>query len=297
MKNSDERLAQSNQVTIVGLLIDVVLFIFKIWSGIVGKSGALIADAIHTLSDFLTDFIVLWGVAFGNKPVDKSHDYGHGKIETLASTLIGIALLIVSWEIAVHGVLNIIHLWKGEKLPSPGWIAFIAAVVSTVVKEWLYHYTAKVGRDFNSHVVTANASHHRSDVYSSIAVMIGVGGAILLGDKWQILDPFAAVVLSFFIARPAILICARSINELLEASLSDEEEAKILQAITTIPGVKNPHDLRTRRIGNNVAIDIHIEVDKSLNIVAAHDISSRVEDKIRKIFGNQTFISVHVEPA
>jgi cation diffusion facilitator family transporter len=295
--NISNRTVKATKVTWIGLYLNIVLTLFKLIAGVFGQSAAMIADAFHSLSDFATDVVVLLGFRFIEKPVDKSHDYGHGKAETLSSVIIGLALFAVGFRIFWVGVHSIYHVYQGEVIPEPGIIAFYAAVISIASKEWLYRYTIKTGKVINSPAVIANAWHHRSDAFSSIGTMIGIGGAILLGEKWHVLDPIAAVVVSVFIIQISIKISLDSFNELLEASLDDESEKNILAIISSVSGVISPHELRTRRIGNYIAIDVHIEVDKAFNITAAHDISTKVEKKIKAEFGEETFISIHVEPS
>ncbi|MFH1061363.1 MAG: cation diffusion facilitator family transporter [Candidatus Omnitrophota bacterium] len=291
------RAVKATRVTWIGLYVNIGLTLFKLIAGVFGQSAAMIADAFHSLSDFATDVVVLLGFRFIEKPVDKSHDYGHGKAETLSSVIIGLALFAVGFRIFWVGVHSVYHVYQGEVIPEPGVIAFYAAVISIVSKEWLYRYTMKTGQGINSSAVIANAWHHRSDAFSSIGTMLGIGGAILLGEKWHVLDPIAALVVSVFIIQTSIRISLDSFNELLEASLSDESEKKILDIINLVSGVISPHELRTRRIGNYIAIDVHIEVSKALNITVAHDISTEVEKKIKEEFGKETFIYVHVEPS
>lgn len=297
MSKNNSRSAKANKVTWTGLYVNIVLTLLKLAAGIFGRSSAMIADAFHSFSDFATDIVVLLGFRIIDKPRDKSHDYGHGKAETLTSAIIGSALFIVGLKILWSGLFRVFKFYHGQEIPEPGWIAFFAAIISIISKEWLYRYTVKTGLGINSQAVIANAWHHRSDAFSSIGTMIGIGGAIALGQRWHVLDPAAAVVVSFFIIKTAIFISAAGFNELMEASLSDETENKILNIIRTVPGVNDPHDIKTRRIGNYIAIDIHIEVDKNLSVEEGHDISTRVEDKIKEKFGNGTFISVHIEPS
>lgn len=262
-----------------------------------GKSAAMIADSIHSLSDFATDIVILWGFRIVKKPADKDHDYGHGKFETLVTTITGLSLLGAGAGIFWNGTSKIFLAIKGEVIPQPGLIAFAAAVISIVSKEWLYRYTIRVGTKIDSQAIIANAWEHRSDAFASIGAMLGIGGAIVLGNRWHVLDPIAAVIVSLFVVRIAVSIALGSIGELLEESLSAETEKEILQIIRDTPGAKNPHDMKTRKIGNNIAIDIHVKVDKSLSVVQGHDVATRIEERIKKSFGKETFISVHIEPA
>ena len=296
MKTTDIRAVKANRVTWVGFYINLVLVVFKLAAGIIGQSAAMVADSLHSLSDFVTDIVVLITFRIIDNPPDKSHDYSHAKYETLASFLIGFALFLVGVGILWSGAKKIWLCLSGTSIESPGTIALFAAVVSIVSKEWLYRYTAKVGREINSQAVIANAWHHRSDAFSSIGTMLGIGGAILLGEKWHILDPVAAVIVSFFVMKVALMILGGSVQELTEGSLDEEIEEKIVETITKVKGTIEPHDLRTRRIGNTIAIDLHIYVETNLSVVDAHKIASDVEAALRDTFGQGTFVSVHIEP-
>ena len=263
------------KVTIVGSVVNFLLLLFKFFAGIAGHSVAMIADAVHSLSDFVTDIIVLVFVRISSKPEDEGHDYGHGKYETLATAIIGLCLFVVGLGI----------LW-----------ALWAALISIVSKEVLYQYTAFVGRKVQSQAVVANAWHHRSDAFSSIGTAVGIGGAILLGDQWRVLDPIAAVIVSFFILKVSIKLLVPSMNELLEKSLPAEEEGKIINIVQSYPGVTAPHHLRTRRIGNNCSIDLHVRMDGNLTLEEAHRRATVIEHRLRGEFGQGTYISIHVEP-
>lgn len=292
----DNRTSRASRITWIGLLVNIILTLFKFAAGILGRSAAMIADGFHSFSDFATDIVVLLGFRIVEKPVDKTHDYGHGKAETLASVVIGIALFIVGFIILWEGVCCIFRVYQGQLIPEPGWIAFYAGILSMVIKEMLYRYTVKVGKTINSQAVIANAWHHRSDVFSSVGTVSGIGGAIALGERWHILDPVAAVMVSFFIMKTAVNISLVGLHELMEKSLSDETENKILDIIRVIPGAERPHNLKTRMIGNYIAVDVHVRVDKNMNVAEAHDISVNVENKIKKSFGDNSIISVHIEP-
>ncbi|MDP8234720.1 MAG: cation diffusion facilitator family transporter [Candidatus Saelkia tenebricola] len=296
MNEIDKRISKANCVTWTGFIVNIFLMVFKLIAGITGKSSAMIADAFHSLSDFVTDIIVLLGFKVVKKPIDKSHDYGHGKVETLVTTIVGIVLVGVGIKILYSGSRAAVIAIQGYVFPPPGLIALYAAVVSILAKEMLYRYTIKVGNKINSQALIVNAWHHRLDAFTSIATLIGISGAIVLGEKWRVLDPIAAIVVSFFIMRTAIIILKGSINELIDASLPEETENEILGIVNSVSLVKNPHNMKTRRLGNNVAIDIHIEVDKSLNVTQAHDVATEVEKKLKESFGKNTFISVHIEP-
>lgn len=283
-------------MTMVGGAVNVVLLLFKFVAGIVGHSAAMLADAVHSLSDFVTDVIVLVFVHISGKPKDKSHDYGHGKYETLAMTVIGLALLIVAIGIVYSGMTKIIDWANGTDLEAPGMLALWAALLSIVLKESVYRYSMVKARELNSQAVEANAWHHRSDALSSLGTAIGIGGAIFLGKRWTVLDPIASVVVGMFIVKVAIDLLRRGIGDLMEQSLPDAVEEEMLQMVGAIPGVVEPHNLRTRRIGNHYAIELHIRMDGDISLRESHDKASEVEDMLRNRYGEDTHVAVHVEP-
>ena len=284
------------RVTLVGSVINVVLLLFKFVAGIIGHSAAMLADAVHSLSDFVTDVIVLVFIHISGKPQDKSHDYGHGKYETLAMTLIGVALLLVALGILNSGAMKI-KLWlDGEQLEAPGTIALWAALLSVVLKEGVYRYSMIKACQLNSPAVEANAWHHRSDALSSIGTAIGIGGAIFLGQRWTVLDPIASVVVGIFIVKVSVSLLRRGIGDLLEQSLPDAVEEEILQLVAALPGLSKPHELRTRRIGNHYAIELHILMDGNITLREAHDKASEVEETLKSHYGQETHVAVHVEP-
>ena len=282
--------------TIIGSIANFLLVLLKFVAGFIGNSAAMIADAVHSLSDFVTDVIVIVFVRFAHKPKDELYAYGYGKYETLATAIIGVLLFIVGSGILWDGGWKIYHYFADGTLPEPHIIAFYMALVSIAVKELLYRYTAAVGRAVKSQVVVANAWHHRSDAMSSIGTAVGIGGAIFFGDGFEILDPVAAIVVSFFIMKVAIQLIIPSLGELLEKSLPEEVLEQIRQIILSYPGVSEPHHLRTRRIGNTYAIDVHLRMDGDMPLRIAHDHVSAIERKIRAAFGMQTHISIHLEP-
>lgn len=293
----DQREKEIYKVTIVGALANVTLLIFKFVAGIISNSAAMIADAVHSLSDFITDVVVIVFVKISSKPQDKSHDYGHGKFETLATLIIGITLLFIGLMILYKGASATYRcIWLGEELHRPGMIAFWAAIFSIILKEAVYQYTVYKGRNLNSQAVIANAWHHRSDAFSSIGTAVGIGGAIFLGDKWVVLDPIAAIVVSVFIINVSLKIIIKSINELLEKSLPDEIENEIIKVAESFDMVKDVHDLRTRRIGNNIAIEMHLLMDGNLSLQCTHNTTELIESELRKKYGEHTHIAIHVEP-
>ena len=291
-----ERNKEIYKVTMVGGAVNVVLLLFKFVAGIVGHSAAMVADAVHSLSDFVTDVIVLVFVHISGKPKDKSHDYGHGKFETLAMTVIGLALLVVAVGIVYSGMTKIIDWANGTDLEAPGMLALWAALLSIVLKEGVYRYSMVKARELNSQAVEANAWHHRSDALSSLGTAIGIGGAIFLGHRWTVLDPIASVVVGMFIVKVAIDLLRRGIGDLMEQSLPDAVEEEMLQMVGAIPGVVEPHNLRTRRIGNHYAIELHIRMDGDISLRESHDKASEVEDMLRNRYGEDTHVAVHVEP-
>lgn len=284
------------KITIVGSCVNFLLLVFKFAAGILGHSAAMLADAVHSLSDFVTDIIVLVFVRISNKPQDKGHDYGHGKYETLATAIIGLLLLIVGFGILWNGASSIYAFARGEELEEPGMVALIAALLSIVLKEILYRYTVIKGKKLNSQAVIANGWHHRSDALSSIGTAVGIGGAILLGDHWRVLDPVAAVIVSFFIMKVAVQLLIPCVDELLEKSLPDDVEKQIEQALLSFPGVSEPHHLRTRRIGSYCAIEVHVRMDGQISLEAAHATATAIENKLKEMFGKGTLINIHVEP-
>lgn len=284
------------KVTLVGSFVNFLLVIFKFLAGIAGHSAAMLADAVHSLSDFITDVVVILFVRISNKPVDKSHDYGHGKYETLATALIGMALLGVGFGILWNGATEILAFLRGEQLRQPGMLALVAAVISILLKEILYQYTVRIGKKYHSQAVIANAWHHRSDALSSIGTAVGIGGAILLGPHWAVLDPIAAVAVSFFIMKVSIQLLIPCVDELLEKSLPESVEQEIEQVVLSFEGVSEPHHLRTRRIGNNYAIEIHVRMDGHISLHKAHETATDIEHKLKEKFGEDTHVGIHVEP-
>ena len=291
-----ERNREIYKVTLIGSVINVVLLLFKFIAGFLGHSAAMIADAVHSLSDFVTDIVVLIFVRISGKPKDKSHDYGHGKYETLATTIIGLALLVVAIGILYSGTTKIISWVNGEILAAPGMLALWAALLSILLKEGVYRYSMIKARELNSQAVEANAWHHRSDALSSIGTAVGIGGAIFLGQHWTVLDPIASVIVGIFIVKVSVDLLRNGIGDLMEQSLPDTVEEEILNLVASLPGDVKPHDLRTRRLGNHYAIELHILMEGDISLKEAHDKASEVEDLLRDHYGEETHVAVHVEP-
>ena len=284
------------KVTLVGSAGNVALLTFKFIAGVMGHSSAMIADAVHSLSDFITDVVVLAFVHVSAKPQDESHDYGHGKYETFATFIIGLALIAAATGIIVSGVAKLIDWAGGKQLAAPGWLALAAAIISIIVKEILYRYTVNRGKKLDSQALVANAWHHRSDALSSIGTTVGIGGAILLGNRWTVLDPLASVLVGLMLVKVSVELLRTSMGELTESSLSDEIEKEIEDIICSFPDVSEPHNLRTRRIGNRFAIEAHVRMDGNVSLTAAHERATAIEQRLRERFGPQTHVTIHMEP-
>ena len=296
MSKMSKREKEIYKVTIVGSVVNFMLLVFKFVAGILGNSAAMIADAVHSLSDFVTDVIVVVFVRISGKPEDKCHAYGHGKFETLATAVIGIILFFVGLGMFYSAATTIVNVVEGKTLEAPGMLALVAAVLSVLMKELLYRYTVYKGKNLDSQVVIANAWHHRSDAFSSIGTLVGISGAVFLGKSWRILDPIAAVVVSFFVIKVAIQLLKPCLDELLEKSLPAEVENKIIDIILSFPNVSSPHHLRTRRIGNLMAIEVHIRMDGETSLNESHDTATQIEQRLRQEFGDKTHIGIHMEP-
>ena len=287
---------QIARVTLVGSVVNLLLVGVKFVAGIAGHSAAMISDAVHSLSDFVTDIVVLVFVRISAQPQDEGHDYGHGKFETMATLLIGLALAAAAIGIVVSGAGKLAAWLQGEDLPSPGKLALWAALLSILAKEVLYQYTRIKGQKLDSPALEANAWHHRSDALSSVGAAIGIGGAILLGNRWTVLDPLASIVVGLMLVKVAWDLLGPSFRELTDSSLPKETEAEMLEIIRGIDGVQDPHSLRTRRVGNRIVAEVHIRLDGSQSLSEAHEKATEVERRIKARFGQQSHIVVHMEP-
>ncbi len=292
-----ERDKKVYRVTLLGSVVNLLLLVFKFVAGVLGHSAAMIADAVHSLSDFVTDLIVIVFVKISSKPEDADHAYGHGKYETLASCIIGLALIVVGVMMGYNATVKIVDVVRnGTELASPGIIALAAAVLSIVLKEWMFHLTRKVAREVDSPAVEANAWHHRSDALSSVGTAIGIGGAVLLGSKWAVLDPIAALVVSVFIVVQAAKILSDAIGQLMEKSLPRDVEQRICEIVYEEEGTSDIHHLRTRKIGSQISIELHVRMNGYLTLREVHDKSIAIEKRLRAAFGDSTYINLHVEP-
>lgn len=286
----------ARHVTWVGFWVNAALGALKISAGVLGRSSAMVADGVHSLSDFATDILVIVMVGISRRGADRDYQYGHGKYETFAVLLISVALLVVSCGILVDGIDHIVKSLKGEVIPRPGMVALVMAVVSIAAKELLFHYTRRWGRRIGSASVVANAWHHRSDSLSSIATLLGIAGAMFLGERWRVLDPLAAILVSIFIGIMSVRLAIPAIRELLEAALPPELTAKIYEVIRTTPGVITFHHFRSRRNGSSIIVDLHIKVAPGITVVEGHDIASDLESRLRSRLGQDMITNIHVEP-
>lgn len=291
-----DRTAKVTFVTLVGSVVNIILTVFKIFAGVLGRSTAMIADGIHSLSDLLSDIVVIVFVKISAKGRDKDHDYGHGKFETFATLIISLMLIVVAVNLMSGGINKIRQILDGGEVSSPGMIALWSAVASIVLKEILYHYTIIQGKALNSPMMIANAWHHRSDAFSSVGSLLGIAGAIFLGDKFVILDPITGCVISIFILVMAVKMSVPAIKELLDVSLPDDVEEKIEATAKSVKGVVDLHELKTRCEGPGIIMEGHLVLDSEISLKEAHDISKKVEAALRKEFGTETQISLHLEP-
>ena len=292
----NDRGKEIRRITVVGAIVNIILTIFKIIAGVLGRSAAMVADGIHSLSDLLSDIVVLVFTHISSKGKDKNHSFGHGKFETMATLIVSVILVAVGAKLMADGVASIIGVMNGNSIPLPGSIALWAAIGSIIIKEILYHATIRTARRTNSPVVLANAWHHRSDALSSIGALAGIAGAMILGEKWTILDPIASCCISIAIIVVAVKMSLPSLAELLETSLPDEIEKDIISISNSVQGVENIHELKTRRNGISYIIDAHIVVDPHISVTEAHNIATDVENALKEKYGNETQINIHIEP-
>mgnify|MGYP002520788676 FL=1 len=294
---AEARERRVTRVTLWGSVVNLVLTALKILAGVFGHSAAMIADGVHSLSDLMSDIVVLVFIRISSKARDREHEFGHGKFETLATVIVSVILVVVAANLISRGIVSIRAVFAGETLSKPGWIALAAAAVSIVAKEILYQVTLKVGKEVDSPMTIANAWHHRSDAFSSIGSLLAIGGAIVLGQKWTVLDPIASCLIGVMIVVVAVKMAVPSLQELLDVSLPEDMERSIIETIDSVEGVKSAHGLKTRRNGTSVIIEAHIVVDPDISVVRAHAISTAVERALRGKLGAQTQTSLHVEPS
>lgn len=297
MNNLDSlRRHAAERATAIGFGVNLLLSCVKIVTGICGRSSAMLADGIHSLSDFVTDAIVIVFIRLSSHDSDPEHTYGHGKFETMASLMVSVVLMGVGVGVFYDSVMSIVSAVSGEVLPAPHSAALWVALVSIACKELLYRYTVAVGKRICSPVVVANAWHHRSDALSSIGAALGIGCALFLGEGWRVLDPVAGLVVSMFIAKVGFDLAKPCVDELLEAALPHEVCDTIVGLIMQNGKVKSYHKLRTRRIGSAIAIDVHVQLSSKLTFVEAHNVTHEIEVALRGYFGQKVFVNIHAEP-
>ncbi len=292
MKREDE----IARVTLAGSVVNLLLVGLKAVAGIAGHSAAMISDAVHSLSDFLSDIVVLVFVRVSGRPQDEDHDYGHGKYETLATLFIGLALAAAAVGIVVSGAGKLARWLQGENLPAPGRLALWAALVSIVAKELLFQYTRVKGRHLQSKALEANAWHHRSDALSSVAVAGGVGASVFFGSQWAVLDPVAALFVAVLLGRVAWNLLTEQLGVLTDRSLAPALCEEILAMARGVEGVSDPHKLRTRMAGRYPVIDLHIRLSAAMPLEQAHRIASDLEHRYLERFGPETIVTLHLEP-
>ena len=297
METAGNREKRIMKVTLAGLVVNVILSAGKIAAGVFGRSAAMVADGVHSLSDLLSDIVVLVFVRVSSRGRDKDHEFGHGKFETLATLIVSLILIVVAAQMMVSGLKSIMEVLHGGTIPRPGYVALAAAAVSILAKEVLYRYTIHVGKAVDSPAVVANAWHHRSDAFSSIGSLVGIAGAIFLGDRWVILDPLVCCCISIAILVVAVKMAGPSLKELMDASLPEDVEKEIVALAMSVDGVRNVHELKTRRNGLSVIIEAHMVVDPQITVEKAHDIVTAVEGVLKRRYGDETQISIHIEPS
>ena len=286
----ESRYDESNKITILSIIWNIVLTVIKISAGVLGNSNAIIADGLHSASDILTSIGVLIGNKISKSPNDKEHNYGHEKAETLVALLLSIVLIFVALKIGYGGIISLINI---DKIKVPTILPLIVSVISILIKEYQYRITIKVANKINSPALKADAWHHRSDALSSIAAFIGIGGAII---GFKILDSLASIVVALFVSKVGLDILLKSANELMDLSIGKEYEDKIISIAKNTQGVEDILDLRTRKYGSMAYVDLVICVDKNLTVYKGHDIASNLEDIILKNMDFIKGITVHVEP-
>lgn len=292
LESKTEATSAGRTVTLIGALVNGVLILLKFLAGVFGHSQALIADAVHSVSDLFTDAVVLLGLRLGRKGPDEDHHFGHARIETLASAIVGLALVAVALYLGIKAVWNIYRHTECH----PTLLALLAAGASIALKEALFHYTVHVGRRIKSPAVVANAWHHRSDALSSVAVLLGVAGA-RLKPSWHILDAYAALVVSFFIIRVGLDILRASLREFTDTAPNPEILDRISRCTLGVDGVRDMHDLKVRTSGGLYHMEVHIVVDGRLTVAEGHRIAKAVEGCLAEEVENLERIIIHVDPA
>lgn len=282
----------ANRVSIVSIAVNLALSLFKLGAGIIAKSSAMISDAVHSASDVVSTIAVIAGVNMASKKSDRSHQYGHERVESVFSILLAVMLFATGVGIGYHSVLKIIRGTEGG-LAAPGIIALIAAIVSIAVKEWMYHYTKRAAKKISSTALMADAWHHRSDALSSIGSFIGILGARL---GFPICDPIAGIVICLFIAKAAWEIFRDAVNQLIDKSCDEEVCNAIRAVVMEQDGVLTIDDLKTRLFGSKIYVDVEIGADGNLTLYKSHAIAETVHHSIENAFPNVKHCMVHVNP-
>lgn len=291
-----DRTDRATRVTVIGSVVNVLLAVIKLAAGLLGSSAAMVADAVHSLSDFGTDLVVLVTMRIARAPADASHHYGHGKFETLGALTIGFALAVAAGGMGFSSTRAILAFYRGVPLPRPGMIALAAATLSIGAKEAMFHATRRVARSIDSPALEANGWHHRSDALSSVGAFFGIGGAALLGPGFRVLDPIAGLIISLIVFRVAFKILWGALGELTEASGDPDARERVAEIALSVRGISDPHRIRTRRVGPYSVIDLHARVDGGITLRDAHEISHDVQDALVAAFGEGTIVTIHIEP-
>lgn len=284
------RYTEARRVTVVGAVVNVLLSILKVLFGIVGQSASLVADGIHSLSDLVSDVVVLYAAKLGSEHADERHPYGHARIETVATVAVGALLVLVAAGIAWDAIGRMID---PQRLLHPTLLALVTAMVSVLAKEALFHYTMRAARRQRSNLLRANAWHHRTDAISSVVVIIGIGGAMAGLDY---LDAVAAVIVGLMIAKAGWDLAAESIHELVDTALEPERLEAIRNAILEVEGVGALHMLRTRRMGSEALVDVHILVDPTISVSEGHQLSEKVRWHLIYSIDEVADVTVHIDP-
>ncbi|MDO4692388.1 MAG: cation diffusion facilitator family transporter [Porphyromonadaceae bacterium] len=285
------------RVSLLGTVCNALLALAKFWAGVYGNSTALVADAVNSLSDFITDIILLVFVRISGKPQDHDHRYGHGKYETLATAIVAIMMIIAGSLLLFDSLETLWGIYRGEvQLEAPTYLTLAIAVGSLITKDLLCRYTITQAKALGSSVLHAKALDHRGDTYMLIGVALGILCALLFGAGWEILDPIAASVVSFFIMRMGIMLILPAFNELMDGSLPINIINEIEDLIFVIPEIRGIRNLHTRSVGSRYAIELDVLLDGEMSVAQAHDITDQVEATLRNRYGSATHVVVHVEP-
>lgn len=293
--DKEERSKIGANVTGVGLIVNILLTGLKIVVGFIFSSMALIADGIHSLSDLVSDIFVMVTIWVSKKPADDKHNYGHGRVEIIGEVAVSLMLIVAAYVMTKNGLIKI-RDFSISPISKPSLYVLLVALVSIISKEALYWYTKHYAKKINSQSMYANAVHHRSDALSSIAVLAALGLALYKGPTWYILDPIVALCVAIYLFFIAVKILIESFSVLIDSSISDKDYEKVLSILNSIPNTSDPHHVRTRNMGSYIGIEFHIRVNPDMTVRDSHKIACDIENKMRQEFGEDTFVSVHIEP-